>query len=280
MPVLFAALSSLLFGSSDFTGGFATRRAAPESVVFLSHLAGLAAVLVLVLTIGSGEAIAAEMWWGAAAGIVGVGGLVVLYLALATTPISVAAPVTAVVGAIVPVLAGVTLLGERPSGVAWLGIAVAVPAVALASAGHGAKGDPAGVRRAVMFGAVAGALFGVFGVFMENTTHVSGMWPLVAARAVSIPAVAVAALVRGRPLLPGREVTGIALVVGVMDMSANAFYIVALRDGLLSLVSVISSMYPVVTVALAWIVLRERITALQGAGLTLAALGIVLIAVA
>lgn len=277
MFILAAIASSMLFGFADFAGGVATRRAAAISVVAASQVAGAALIFVLVATIGRGEPTASAFAWGTAGGVVGSLGLVILYHALATTRMTVAAPSAAVAGAVVPVIVGVAL-GERPDLVAWWGVALAVPAVALVTVGHGAGEARPGATRAFLAGGAAGTLFGLFGVFLSRTASTSGMWPLVAARLASIVAVALVALVWRRPLLPPTRVLPVAVAAGVLDMGANAAFVVGLRAGYLSLVAVIASLYPAVTIALARFVLRERIGRLQAVGLVLAAGAVALIA--
>lgn len=279
MPVLLAVLSAIAFGGADFLGGITSRRAPAVTVVFTAHLAGLALVLALAPLWGVEGARAAPILWGAAAGTAGAAGLVVLYHALANTVLSIAAPAAALFGALLPVGYGL-FVGDRPAVLAWVGVAVAVPSLLLiTSAGSGGDhGIRSHARKAVLLGALAGLGFALFGIFMSRTTVASGLWPLVGARIVSIPVLFVIAVGLGRPLLAAPPVSWVALTVGAADMGANILYLAALHRGLISLVVVISSLYPAFTVLLARSVLHERITPLQTAGLVLAGAGIALIA--
>ena len=279
MPILLAGLASGMFGTADFLGGLASRRAPAVTVVVGSQLAGLAVVLVAAPLMG-GTAEASDWLWGAAAGASGAGALVAFYHAIATTRVGVAAPVGAVVATVLQVLFGVAI-GERPAPLSWLGVIVALPAIVLITGG-GDAGDAAGravTRRALSLGVITGVGFGLFGVFISRTGDESGLWPLLGARAASILLVATVALWLARPLVPGRGVAGTALAAGSMDMVANVLFLLSIRRGLLSLVSVILALYPAMTLLLARTVLGERIVVMQGAGLVMAALGVSLIAV-
>jgi drug/metabolite transporter (DMT)-like permease len=281
MAVLLAALSSVAFGGADFLGGLTSRRAPAVTVVFTAHLAGLVVVLAVAPLWGSEGALGSAVLWGAAAGASGAAGLVMLYHALATTRFSIAAPAAALFGAVMPVGYGL-VIGERPAALAWVGVLVAIPALLLITSTRREDSDAvrSGARRAVAWGALAGFGFALFGIFISRTTDASGLWPLVGARAASIPAMALLALGLRRPLVAAPPVLGAALVVGVADMGANILYLAALHRGLVSLVVVISSLYPAATVLLARMVLNERLTRRQVLGLGLAGLGIALIAAA
>ena len=280
MAVLLAVLSAAAFGGADFIGGLASRKASAVSVVVTAHLIGLALVAVVAPFWGSAGPASADLLWGAAAGAAGAGGLVILYHALATTRFSVAAPAAALLGAAVPVVYGV-LVGERPEPIAWAGVAVALPAILMigVTSEEGEAGKPL-VRRAVLLGSLAGVLFGLFGILISQTADTSGVWPLLGARLASIPVIAGVALVRRHPLLVEGRGLALALTAGAADMSANILLLAALHEpGLVSLVLLVSSLYPAGTVLLARVVLDERMNRVQVAGLLLAGLGLALIAI-
>ncbi len=280
MAILLAVLSSITIGGADFLGGLTARRAPAITVVFTAHLAGLGVTLVAAPLWGSDGTVTADLLWGAAAGASGAIGLVMLYHALATTRFSVAAPAAALFGAVLSIGYGL-VIGERPDALAWVGVVLALPALLLiTSSQRNEGGDRRSARRAVLLGALAGIGFSLYGIFMSRTGDSSGLWPLVGSRVASIPAVAVLALARRRPLLTAPPVLARALTVGVLDMGANILFLEALHRGFISLVVLISSLYPAFTVLLARVVLDERIGRRQGFGLLLAGAGIVLIAVA
>ena len=279
MAAFLAILSAAAFGGADFVGGLAARRASAVSVVITGHLTGLLVVAAVAPWFGSDGVGTADFLWGGAAGASGAIGLTILYHALATTRFMVAAPAAAVLGAAVPVVFGLAI-GERPSATAWIGIAVALPAILLIS-GLRSEGSAsaAATRRAVLLGSAAGSLFGLFGIFMSRTADTSGAWPLVSARVASIITMSVVALVMARPLLATGKALRISIAAGAADMAANIALLAALHEpGLVSLVLLISSLYPAGTVLLARVVLDERINRTQVVGLLLAAVGIGLIA--
>jgi drug/metabolite transporter (DMT)-like permease len=219
------------------------------------------------------------MVWGAAAGTAGALGLVTLYHALATTRFSVVAPVTALVGAMVPVGYGL-VIGERPEVLAWAGVALALPALLLITAGGGEDRASRVISRGAWLGALAGCLFALYSIFISRTVDASGLWPLVGARLTSVPLLVTLALGTGRPVRAPAPVLRIALVAGFLDMLSNIFLLLALHRGLVSLVILISSLYPAFTVVLARVVIQERITGRQLLGLLLAGAGVALISVA
>lgn len=275
MPLLLAALASATFGVADFLGGIATRRSSALSVVWASQVAAFVVVAAVSPFTADGLPPRTDMLWGAAAGVAGSFGLVIFYHALAVTRIGVAAPVAAVIGTSLPVVFGV-VVGERPSALAWCGIVLALPAVAVLSGGSRAGAGSS--RRAAVLGTVAGVAFALFGILVSRTGADSGLWPLTAARFASLAFAASVAGIRRRPLQPGADVWPLAAAVGLLDMTANALFLVAVRQEMLSLVAVIMSLYPVTTIALAHRVLGERVSRRQWSGFSIALLAAVAIA--
>ena len=158
MPLVLAAISSVMFGVADFFGGISAKRASAITVVVGVQLIGLVGIAAAVPAFG-GSPLPSGIAWGAAAGLCGSTGLVMLYRALATTRMAVAAPVAAIVGALTPVVFGVAI-GERPLPLAWAGVALALPAVGMIGAGgrHLPGGDTA------KKGAALGVVIGVSGL--------------------------------------------------------------------------------------------------------------------
>jgi drug/metabolite transporter (DMT)-like permease len=188
---------------------------------------------------------------------------------------TVVAPTTAVVSAVLPVLVGLGL-GERPSATALIGIVAACLAVALVSGAIGTRHQETRFSTVVL-AAAAGIGFGFIFVAFARTADDSGMWPLVAARAASLPVIAmiVGATRPGRGAL--RTVIWLVLASGILDMAANLFYLEASHRGLLSIVAVVSSMYPVSTVVLAFGLDHERVSKTQAAGLACAVTALALV---
>ncbi|MGA2976506.1 MAG: EamA family transporter [Spirochaetia bacterium] len=278
MAIFLAGLSALMYGAGDFCGGLATRKTSILMVLVFSQMVGLILALGAVLALSQGLPSPADLAWGAAAGVCGAAGLGALYTALATTPVAVASPVAAVTGAVIPVLLGVAT-GDRPDPLAWVGIGAAIPAIVLLTSGRMEKGRSDAARRAAALGAAAGLGFGLFFFAISRTSHASGLWPLVVARASTISIVAVFALVTGRSLRPGGAGFAMVLVSGCLDMLANIAFLLASRIGMLTTAAVVTSLYPGPTVLLAVLVFRERLTLTRVLGLGLALAGVALIAV-
>jgi drug/metabolite transporter (DMT)-like permease len=276
VAVVLALLSALVYGTSDFLGGLSSRRASVFGVVALSQVVGLGALLLLLPWLG-GPVGAADLAWGVAAGLAGATGLVVFFRTLASGVMSVVAPVTAVTAAAVPVLVG--LLGGNIVGpVAAAGIGLALVAVVLVSAEDGLSALR-GLRLTSLLPAlVAGAAFGVFFVLLDRTSTAAGLTPLVAARLASVALVVVIARTGHRRLRVSRAALPLVALSGVGDMSANALFLLATQQpGQLAITGVLASLYPVSTVVLAQLVLRERLAGAQLAGLGTAAAAVVLI---
>lgn len=307
MAALLALGAALLYGAADFSGALATRRAALLTVLLLSQSVGLA-VAILGSLLDSGAALAAkDLLWGVAAGLAGAVGIALLYTALATTPVAVASPIAAVSGALLPVLFGIAA-GERPGPLSWVGIAAALPAIALLTwsprspdgrahgrrardaarhrRGAGARAEGSPVRSAALLGIGAGAGFALFYIAISRTGAGAGLWPLVAARASTVTVVGAILVIRRRvaaraaggfdreraaaPGLAAWSAAGPALLAGLLDMGANIAFLLAARHGMLSIVTVVSSLYPAPTVLLARLFFRERLTGSRVAGLVLA----------
>lgn len=278
--VVLAALSAVVWGTGDFCGGKATQRAPALPVTVLSKVASLPVLLVLVVLL-PGTLNAASLGWSAVAGTVGVCGLIVFYRALAMGAMVVVAPVSAVVTALVPLVVG--LLTERlPGAAALTGAIVAIVAIALVSM---VPGDGAVVITSRMLGMAlaAGSGFGLFFVFIDAAGDAAGgragLWPIVGAQFAAI-AVGSALLVRARRALPrlDRSTLRLTVMAGTFDVTANALYLLAVQDGLLSVIAPLAALYPTSTVLLAVFVDRERIRPIQLAGLGLAATALVLVA--
>ncbi len=272
---LLALASSLLWGAGDFLGGTLSRRLPATAVVGVSQ--ALALVLFAVLALLTGEVAAgmsATGWaWAVAAGLSGLVALVAFYAALASGTMGVVAPLAAL-GVLFPLAAGL-IGGERPSGVQMLGVGLGVLGGVLASGPEVARKASG---RPVVLALVAAVGFGLVLVFIARGSEDSPLLTLVGMRMTSVTLLVVAALVarsmggvraRDVPLLAG---------IGVLDGGANLTYAIATTTGLLSLVAVLSSLYPAVTVVLARLVHHERMSRVQDAGVVAALAGVVLVA--
>ncbi len=292
MAVLLGLASALVYGAADFLGGMQARRSGALAVVVWSQLAGLALLLAALPLLSPSPPQPGDLGWGALGGLGGGAGVALLYRGLSVGRMSVVAPVTAAGAAVIPVLVGVGF-GERPSLTALVGVVLALAAIVGVSSGTQAEPstaratpttptsrDPARQwwRRPGLAEAVgAGLGFALFFVCLDRASADAGLWPLLAAR-TSVLVAWLAAVTSRAPLRPAPGTYRNVAAVGAVDMLANLLYLLAARAGLLSLVAVLVSLYPVSTVVLARIVLAERLTRGQLVSLGAAAGGVALIA--
>jgi drug/metabolite transporter (DMT)-like permease len=295
MLTIFALTSAVLFGFADFLGGAATRYSRVLSVVPVS--AGAGALLCIAAVLVSGEQFrTAGLAWGVAAGAVGAVGLMVFYAGLAVGPMTIVAPVSALTATLLPV--GVALAeGERASAMVYAGALLCLVAIVMVSsaAPEGSETRPATRGRgrarafhgrAIAYGLTAGMTFGLFFILLRNAGQSGTLWLAASARLAGLAVILAAALVtRTRPVPApagaGTTVSPRLLLAaagsGILDASANIFYITASRAGLFGLAVVLCSLYPGVTVLLARVTLGERMRRAQLAGLLLAGIGVVLV---
>jgi drug/metabolite transporter (DMT)-like permease len=280
MYLALAQLSSLVLGSADFVGGAAARRARAAVIVVWSNAAGLLAALALAVLVVPGTVSLRDLGWGAAAGISGSFGAVLLYRASACGVMSVVAPSPAAAAAVAPVTIGIAL-GERISGPAAVGVVAALGSVMLLTHTSGPGSPDRGpVARSMTYAVLAGVSFGFFLVLLAQSSTASRMWPLVAARSASLVLLVGLALVRRQTLDLAGPSARLALLAGVLDMTSNVLFLFAVRGAELALIGLLASLSPLGTVALARLVLRERIRAVQGLGAALTMGSVVLLALA
>jgi drug/metabolite transporter (DMT)-like permease len=271
LAVALALGSSVVWGTADFLGGVFTRRLTLAPVVVVSQLAALAVLLAATVVTGAFDARAFAL--GMAAGVCGAVGIAAFYRALATGTISIVSPVSAC-GALVPVALSLAA-GERPGRLALAGSAIALAGAVLASV-HEYAGDHPAARSSVLLAATAALGIGGFLFFLGHAARGGHSLPaLLGGRSASVPLlVAGALLTRSSMRLPRAEIPAVA-GIGLLDVGANALFAAAAQRGYLSIVSVLGSEYPVVTVILAQTILHERISRPQKAGIALVGVGIV-----
>lgn len=277
MTVVLGLAAALLYGVGDFAGGIASRRNGAVTVLLFSYPVG-ALLMAGMLPFFPGEVDARSVLFGIAGGAAGLVGVILLYSLMTVAPINVVSPVTAVLAAIVPVGVGV-LIGERPHTTAWFGIALGLAAVVLVS--RTTESHPHGriAVRTIFLALVAGVGFGMYFVLLARAGDGSGLWPLVISRFASAALILPLAKARGAFQPVRGRMLGIVVLAGACDALANMFFLLASREGLLSLASVLTSLYPVTTVILAGWLLHEHTSRVQRIGLALAAGAIVLITV-
>jgi drug/metabolite transporter (DMT)-like permease len=279
MVAIFALAAAVLYGTADFLGGAASRRASALAVLSVTAPVGLAVAVIAALAAG-GPLRLAGFWWGIAGGAAGGVGFIAFYAGLAAGPMSVVAPVSALVSTILPVGVAVAQ-GERPGPAVVAGAVICLVAITLVSM-EGSRPGPGrrAPARGLAYALVAGLGFGLFLLFLRYAGTSGVLWPVAESKlAGAVIAVAAAAATRTRPLWWGADRRGftMALASGLFDATANACYVLATRAGLFGLAVVITSLYPGITVLLARLTLGERMRSVQRAGLALAAVGIILI---
>jgi drug/metabolite transporter (DMT)-like permease len=281
VAVVLGLLVAGSFGTADFLGGRASRRASTLAVLLVAQAIAVVGAATVAFGV-EGDATARDAVLGLSAGAANVLGLGLLYRGLATGRMGVVAPVTAVVGALVPIGWGL-LRDERPSTLAWTGVALAVVAAGmLASERDRVVASAAVTRRAVVLSAVAGAALGTSFVCFDATGDGAGFWPVLSARlsalvlvALTVVVVACAGTVRF-PTGPDRHM---ALAAGAFDVAAMSLLLAAVRRELAVIVAPIASLAPAFTVVLAWTMLHEPAGPVQRLGLVGALVGLALIAI-
>lgn len=304
LAVVLALLSAIGFGTSDYTAGLATRATSVIRVVLLDQVAAIILVLLVVpLTGGHGLSSGATLW-GAASGVSGIAGGMVLYLGFRNAEFSVASTLSAVGSAALSVLAGL-LLGERPNALALTGIALALPAIAAVSASSAdakspdpqAHADPAeaaaspdlGDKRrmalgrhtaGVGYGLLAGVCFAMYFVSLNRAGSGSGLWPILVCQLASLAIIICLALVTRELRFPPTGARLNSVLTGILGTAGTIMFFFASHRGLLAVTAVITSLYPGGTILLARVMLGERLTRVRLGGLCLAAASVALIAAA
>lgn len=276
MGIAFALAAAAAFGAADFVGGVASRRSGALLVALIAQVAGFLIVLPALVFL-PGVPTREALLWGAMGGVFGGLGLFVFYRALAGGVMAVVSPVTAAVSAGLPVVVGVAG-GERISPLACAGLTLGLVAVALVGWAKGGAMSRGAVLRSIGMAVMAGIGFGLFFTCLGHTPHDSGAWPLAAARMGSLAVLAtIVGGVRGEWHAHGTALR-LALVSGVLDMGANALFLLSTRHGDLAVAAVVASQYPVITVLLSLSLLGERLHLRQFAGVGLALGAVALIA--
>lgn len=275
VALLLSLVAALGYGVSDFVGGLAARRVAVLRVVVASYPVGMIGMAVIAPFAG-GTLTSTALVFGILSGLVGGAAILCYYAALAAGPMSVVAPLTAVLVAGIPLIFGL-LQGEHLSVIALIGAGVAIVAILLVSKQKVDHNAARFTPKVALLTVASGAAFGVFFILLDQVGHDSGMWPLLVSRTTSTILMLVAALFAKQLRPPTGVPLRLALTAGLLDVVANAAFLYALRAGMLSIVSVLTSLYPASTVLLARLILGERTGWPQRIGLVLAATAIVMI---
>ena len=271
-PILLGLLSALTWGAGDFNGGLAVKRSNPYGVIAIAHAFSLLLLLIMVPVVNEPIPPLPDLVWGGVSGLAGGIGLMLLYRALAEGRMSVAAPVSAVVTAALPVMVGL-LQDGLPAIWVLVGFFLALAAVWLISGGEGLVVRFDDLRQPV----IAGVAFGAFFIFIERASQTTLIWPLIAVRIVSVSTMLGYALLTRQDWIPKRESLVPILLSSVLDTFGNAFYALSARMGRMDIAAVLGSLYPGATVLLAWVFLKESISRVQTVGILLALSAIVLL---
>jgi drug/metabolite transporter (DMT)-like permease len=276
--------SAAIWGTSDFVGGIAARRLPSPAVVTLSHSLSLALLVSLALIYGSTWPEPMSAVYGALAGVACGTGVMVLYKALALGGMGLTAAVSGVLAAVLPVLWAFSTEG-LPRVPQIVGIVLAAVAIWMIAR---APGSPSS-KQAILLGAAAGASFGCLFILLKLAGRGGVLWPLAWSRLASATLAAIVTWIGTRrsggrktdtltkAFWPGWAVLGLIAIAGIFDASGNTFYTIATRLGRLDIAAVLSSLYPASTIVLAMVLLKERTTWSQAAGMALALLAVVLI---
>ena len=276
MTALLAVTSALLVGGADFVGGFLSRTVDAVRVAAAAQLVGLALAVPTALFVASERVTTSDACWAVGSGVAVALGLVCFYTAMTRGLISVVAPVTAVTGALVPLLYALGG-GERPGEAAVAGIALAIVAIGLVSLGPMGPAEAAASRDALPLAIAAGVLFGLFYVCFARVHEDAGLWPVAISRLTSATVLVALAIALTGGLSVGRAAAPWVVAIGALEVAAAVTLLLALQRGPISVASVLASLYPVTTTFLAALVLRERLRGLQLAGVALALVAVALI---
>lgn len=275
IAVVLGLTSSLCWGVADFMGGLASRRISVITVLVISQIVGLVLLLAVVAIRAEGPPEAHHLAVAALSSVAGVGALAAFYRGLAVGTMSVVAPISAT-AAVIPVVFGVAT-GERPGVLQVTGIVLAVTGVVLASREKSEDGSEGGMVRGAGLALIAALGFGFFFVLIDSASEGDVFWALLVNRVTGVAMLVALALVVRPPIADARPDARLLVGVGAFDVTANASFAVASTEGLVSVVGVCSSLYPVVTVLMARVILGERTRSLQLAGVALALAGVVAI---
>ena len=272
MAAGFALLASLVWGVGDFLGGLKSRALPALVVMGVSQPFGLALLAVLVLARFEGPS-GSEVLWAIPASLLGTAGLVGFYRGMAVGAISVVAPIASVAAAI-PVAWGLAH-GDGVSALQEIGFVAALSGTALTSI---ERGERARLAAGAGWSLVALLGFGGYFVLLHDAARHDWLWPSFVFRLTSLSVIWCALLARRTTIAGVRPHLLPLAAIGILDTAGNAFFAVASsHHGLLSVVSVLGSLYPVVTVLLARIAIGERVQRLQDIGVVTTLVGVVLV---
>lgn len=276
LSIFFGLTSALTWGGADFCGGLASRKGKPYQAVLWGEAVGLSILLAAALVTGEGLPDPLSWLLCSLAGVMGVLGLLLFFQSMTRGRMTVAAPVSALPAALLPVIVGSFLEGF-PGGLTFAGFGLALAAIWLIS---GPDGAPTSLRLRLAdlsLPLLSGLLFGGYLVLVERGSQQGLFWPLAASRTAGVATMLVYTLVTRQRLLPARRLWLLVALNGLLDITGNGLYVLAGQTGRMDVAAVLASLYPGSTVILAWLFLHERINRSQLAGILAALLAIVLL---
>jgi len=275
ISILFGLTSALTWGAGDFTGGLASRRTGAYRAVFYGEFFGLALLFAVVFITPQPMPDFNSILLSIAAGALGTVGLMLLYSAMAQGKMSIAAPVSALLAAALPVIVGMITDGF-PGYLTLLGFGFALAAIWLVSQSEDGVKDIFTHLSDLRLPLFAGVGFGLYFILMNAATRQTTLWPMVYSRGAGLLAMALFILVRRDSFITVRAAWPVMILNGILDVGGNFFYILAGQVGRLDISAVLSSLFPGSTVILAWIILKERLTRTQWLGILCALIAITL----
>ena len=271
LSILYGIASALSWGAGDFAGGLSSRKVGAYRAVFYADFFGLFVLIGALFIYPEALPVARVLWASAIGGVLGSVGLLVLYYSLIKGQMSIAAPVSALFAAILPVIVG-SITEGLPSLPQLIGFALALAAVWLISQGSGTEGFHVSHVSDLRLPILAGVGFGCYFIFMHNATQNSTatLWPMLVSRVAGTLLLLAFVVVRRESLRVPHDAWNVVLINATLDLSGNFFYILASKAGRLDIAAVLSSLYPGATVILAWLLLKEHISRWQVVGIFLA----------
>lgn len=274
--ILFGLSSAIAWGTGDYAGGIASRRASAYRATLYGEAFGLAVLLAAAAVIRESPMPWQDWAWCVLAGALGATGLLILYRSLAAGQMSIAAPVSGLMAAALPVVVG-SLLQGLPHPATFLGFGLALLAVWLVSQSEGASPQALARLSALRLPLISGICFGMYFILIHQGSQHALLWPMIAARCSGTISLTIFAALKREVRLPRAALLPWVLLNAAGDIGGNAFYILAGQTGRMDVAAVLGSLYPGMTVILAWLLLKEKITRLQRAGILAALAAIVML---
>jgi drug/metabolite transporter (DMT)-like permease len=278
LSIIYGLSAALGWGAADFTGGLAARRTGAYRAVLYSEAIGLVFIILALFVIREPLPNLAPLGMAIFAGAIGTTGLLLLFHAMERGKMSIATPVSALMAATLPVVAG-TLLAGFPGWLTLLGFILALSAIWLISREEGNHNNILAHINELCLPLLAGIGFGTYFIMIHEAAQQSTYWTMLASRIGGVLVMVVFMLTRRKNWQVLRGAWPLIALNGFLDITANGFYILASQTGRLDVVAVLSSLYPAATVLLAAILLKERVARSQAIGISLALIAIVFLTI-